>query len=48
VLGAGGVAEEVPVGDITWQVAGNRQAVADTRAALEGSDPAARPAGAVR
>jgi fructose-1,6-bisphosphatase/inositol monophosphatase family enzyme len=48
VLGAGGVAEEVPVGDITWQVAGNRQAVADTRAALEGSDPAARSAGAVR
>ena len=34
VLGAGGVAEEVPVGAVTWLVAGNRQSVADTAAAL--------------
>ena len=36
VLGAGGVAEEVPVAGITWQVAGNRQTVADATAALRG------------
>jgi len=34
VLGAGGVAAEVPVGNVTWQVAGNRQTVADVSAAL--------------
>ena len=34
VLGAGGVATEVPVGDVTWQVAGNRDAVQDATAAL--------------
>ena len=34
VLGAGGVATEVPVGDVTWLVAGNRDAVQDTAAAL--------------
>jgi fructose-1,6-bisphosphatase/inositol monophosphatase family enzyme len=34
VLGAGGVAEEVPVAGITWQVAGNRQTVAETTIAL--------------
>ena len=34
VLGAGGAAVEVPVGDITWQVAGNARAVEDTRTAL--------------
>jgi len=34
VLGAGGVATEVPVGDVTWQVAGNRDAVQDVAAAL--------------
>lgn len=36
VLGAGGVATDVPVGEVRWQVAGNRQAVADLRAALVG------------
>lgn len=34
VVGAGGVATEVVVGDVTWLVAGNREAVADTTAAL--------------
>ena len=34
VLGAGGAAEEVRVNGMTWQVAGNRQSVADTRTAL--------------
>lgn len=34
VIGAGGVAEEVSLGDNVWQVAGNGQAVADTLAAL--------------
>jgi myo-inositol-1(or 4)-monophosphatase len=37
VLGAGGVATEVPVGNVTWQVAGNRQSVEDTAAALIGA-----------
>ena len=34
VLGAGGVAEEVPVAGVRWQVAGNRQSVADATALL--------------
>ncbi len=34
VLGAGGVAEELVLGEHTWQVAGNAQAVADTQDAL--------------
>lgn len=34
VVGAGGVAQEVPVQGVRWQVAGNRQAVADVEAAL--------------
>jgi myo-inositol-1(or 4)-monophosphatase len=34
VLGAGGVAEEFPIDDVRWQIAGNRQAVADAAAAL--------------
>src|SRR4051794_4970969 len=34
VIGAGGVAEEVPIGAQRWLVAGNTQAVADTRRAL--------------
>jgi myo-inositol-1(or 4)-monophosphatase len=34
VLGAGGVAEEVVIGEQRWLVAGNAQAVADTRRAL--------------
>jgi myo-inositol-1(or 4)-monophosphatase len=37
VLGAGGVAEEVEVGTTTWQVAGNRQSVAETVAELRGA-----------
>jgi myo-inositol-1(or 4)-monophosphatase len=41
VLGAGGVAQEVSVGAVTWLVAGNRQAVDDTAAALAGAVPAA-------
>jgi myo-inositol-1(or 4)-monophosphatase len=41
VLGAGGVAREVPVGDVTWLVAGNREAVADTAAALTDAAAAA-------
>jgi fructose-1,6-bisphosphatase/inositol monophosphatase family enzyme len=40
VLGAGGVATEVPVGDVTWQVAGNRQSVQDTADALLTAVPA--------
>ena len=35
VLGAGGVAETLQVGANTWQIAGNRQAVAETKAALQ-------------
>lgn len=34
VLGAGGVAVEVPVGGITWQVAGNARSVEETAAQL--------------
>ncbi|SDU92040.1 fructose-1,6-bisphosphatase [Microlunatus sagamiharensis] len=34
VIGAGGVAEEVLLGEQRWLVAGNRQAVAETRTAL--------------
>ena len=35
VVGAGGVAEEFPVDGVRWQIAGNRQAVADAAAALQ-------------
>ena len=34
VLGAGGVAQQVTVQDVRWQVAGNRQSVADAEALL--------------
>lgn len=34
VIGAGGVANELQVGQNLWQVAGNRESVADTEAAL--------------
>ncbi|MCW2810045.1 MAG: Fructose,6-bisphosphatase [Friedmanniella sp.] len=34
VIGAGGRADEVTVGDNLWQVAGNRQSVEDAKAAL--------------
>jgi fructose-1,6-bisphosphatase/inositol monophosphatase family enzyme len=34
VLGAGGTAREVPVGSVTWQLAGNRQSVQDAADAL--------------
>ena len=34
VIGAGGVAEEFPLDDVRWQIAGNRQAVANAAAAL--------------
>jgi fructose-1,6-bisphosphatase/inositol monophosphatase family enzyme len=34
VMGAGGVAQELQVGDNLWQVAGNARAVADAQAAL--------------
>lgn len=34
VIGAGGAAHELVVGDNTWQIAGNPQAVEDTRRAL--------------
>jgi myo-inositol-1(or 4)-monophosphatase len=34
VIGAGGVAREFPVDGVRWQIAGNRQAVADADAAL--------------
>ncbi len=37
VIGAGGVAEEVPVQGVRWQVAGNRQALADAISALRAS-----------
>ena len=37
VVGAGGVAEEFPVDGVRWQIAGNRQAVADAAAALTGT-----------
>jgi myo-inositol-1(or 4)-monophosphatase len=37
VLGAGGVAETLQVGAISWQIAGNRQAVEDTKTALRQS-----------
>jgi myo-inositol-1(or 4)-monophosphatase len=36
VVGAGGVAREVVVHDMRWQIAGNRQAVADASKALHG------------
>jgi myo-inositol-1(or 4)-monophosphatase len=35
VIGAGGVAEEIVVGNDRWQVAGNAQAVEDVRSALQ-------------
>ncbi len=38
VIGAGGIAEEFPVDGVRWQIAGNRQSVADAARAL----PAAR------
>jgi myo-inositol-1(or 4)-monophosphatase len=41
VLGAGGVAETLQIGAITWQIAGNRQAVAETMEALRRTDPSA-------
>ena len=34
VIGAGGVAEEFPVDGVRWQIAGNRQSVADAAATL--------------
>ncbi|HEY5822095.1 MAG TPA: inositol monophosphatase [Propionibacteriaceae bacterium] len=34
VIGAGGVAEELTIGDNLWQIAGNAQAVDDAKAAL--------------
>ncbi|HZA03550.1 MAG TPA: inositol monophosphatase [Propionibacteriaceae bacterium] len=34
VMGAGGIAEEFPVDGVRWQIAGNRQSVADAAAAL--------------
>jgi len=34
VLGAGGVAEQLTLGDVTWQVAGNTQSVSEVKAAL--------------
>jgi myo-inositol-1(or 4)-monophosphatase len=34
VIGAGGVAEEFPIDGVRWQIAGNRQSVADASAAL--------------
>jgi myo-inositol-1(or 4)-monophosphatase len=37
VLGAGGVAETLTVGATTWQIAGNRQSVAEIKAALQES-----------
>jgi len=37
VSGAGGVAEEFPVDGVRWQIAGNRQSVADAAAALTGT-----------
>jgi myo-inositol-1(or 4)-monophosphatase len=41
VLGAGGVAETLVVGATTWQIAGNRQAVAETMQALQRTDTTA-------
>ena len=41
VLGAGGVAETLAVGTTIWQIAGNRQAVAETMEALRRTDPSA-------
>jgi myo-inositol-1(or 4)-monophosphatase len=35
VIGAGGVAETLEIGGNLWQIAGNRQSVAETKAALE-------------
>jgi fructose-1,6-bisphosphatase/inositol monophosphatase family enzyme len=35
VIGAGGVADTLQRGEILWQLAGNRQAVADAKAALQ-------------
>src|SRR5215217_3644856 len=35
VIGAGGVAETLQIGGNLWQIAGNRQSVAETKAALE-------------
>ena len=37
VLGAGGVAEEISVNGVRWQIAGNRHAVADAEAAVTGA-----------
>lgn len=37
VIGVGGVAEELVLGDQRWQLAGNPLAVAETRAALSGA-----------
>jgi myo-inositol-1(or 4)-monophosphatase len=37
VLGAGGVAEEVDLHGVRWQIAGNRQSVAEAEAALLGA-----------
>lgn len=34
VIGAGGAAEELTIGDLRWQIAGNVQATADTMVAL--------------
>jgi myo-inositol-1(or 4)-monophosphatase len=35
VIGAGGVAEEIAIGDNRWQIAGNAQAVEDVKNALQ-------------
>ena len=35
VIGAGGVAETLQIGGNLWQIAGNRQSVAETKAALQ-------------
>jgi fructose-1,6-bisphosphatase/inositol monophosphatase family enzyme len=43
VLGAGGVAEQVFVAGTRWQIAGNRQAVKDTQAALTGAPLPTKP-----
>jgi fructose-1,6-bisphosphatase/inositol monophosphatase family enzyme len=37
VIGAGGVAEEIVIGDNRWQTAGNAQAVEDVKNALQGT-----------
>jgi myo-inositol-1(or 4)-monophosphatase len=45
VLGAGGVTEELTLDDTRWQIAGNRESVAQTTAALaSGLRPAQAPA----